>query len=421
MNKKGNITASDVIVIGGGASGLMAAITAAESGRHVMILDHHTAPAKKLLSTGNGKCNFTNQKQGSGCYRCDDPAFVHDALAQFSWQDSIAFFRRLGVWSKERNGYYYPRTSQASTIRDALLWQAEQLNIKILTEIQISGITPEPDGFAVHTKTEQFHARALILATGGQAAPKTGSDGSGYLLAHGLGHSIKNPLPALVPLLSNERWLKSVAGVRCDARVTLLADREEVASDTGEVQFTDSGISGIPVFQISRFASLALAAKKKVQVYVDFLPGTNETALRDFLTGEAGSHGMQKNWYQILAGILNNKLAGMICRKLKLSELCVSQLSEKALQKQTGQIIRQVKQTTVMIQSTKRYESAQVTCGGVPVSEITGQMESRIVPGLFLAGELIDVDGICGGYNLQWAWTSGFIAGKNAAQKALQQ
>lgn len=416
VNRKNSMNKSDVIVIGGGASGLTAAIFAARAGADVIILDHHPVSGKKILSTGNGKCNFTNQMQGSTCYRCDDPAFVMQALEQFSEVDTVSFFRELGVLSKTKNGYYYPRTGQASTIRDALLAEADRLHVRICNEIGIRNIKKNSSGFLIQTKTGNFSSTCCIIATGGKAAPKTGSDGSGYIYALQLGHHISDPLPALVPLLSNERWLKGTAGVRCDASVSLRIDGKEIVSDLGEVQMTDYGLSGIPVFQISRYASVALAQKKKVQVTMDFLPEIPETELRKMLYGFACHQGISKSWQQILSGICNSRIAAMVCRILNLPEIPVQKLSDKTLNSQLRQIVRQLKQTHVVISGTRHFEQAQVTCGGIPVSELQSDMQSKLVPGLYFAGEIIDVDGICGGYNLQWAWTSGFIAGSSAAK-----
>lgn len=421
MNKKGNINEIDVIVIGGGASGLMSAIFAARAGADVIILDHHSVSGKKILSTGNGKCNYTNQMQGSSCYRCSDPAFVMHALEKFSAEDTVTFFRELGVLSKTKNGYYYPRNGQASTIRDALLMEAERLHIRICNEISIRNIKKNDSRFIIQTKNGSYSAVHCILATGGKAAPKTGSDGSGYIYAMQLGHTVSDPLPALVPLLSNERWLKDTVGVRCDASVTLLVDGKETVSDLGELQMTDYGLSGIPVFQISRYASVALAQKSKVQVNIDFLPEISGPELKNMLFDISKHQGGRKSWYYILSGLCNSKIAAMICNKLKLPKDPVLKLSDKVLKKQLGQIVRQLKQTSVVIIGTKRFEQAQVTCGGIPVSEIQEDMQSKLVSGLYFAGELIDVDGICGGYNLQWAWTSGFIAGTNASKSLIER
>lgn len=421
MAKKTDAKKSDVIVIGGGASGLMAAITAAENGASVTVLDHHPTPGKKLLSTGNGKCNFTNQKQECECYRSDDPAFVMRALKQFGSEDAIAFFQELGVYAKSRNGYYYPRSGQASTIRTALLLEAERLHVHLNSETEIQRIRKKDGFFWIQTRNGRFAAPACVLATGGKAAPKTGSDGSGYLYAIQMGHSIIDPLPALVPLISGERWLKETAGVRCDGKVSLFVGGEFAASDSGEIQMTEYGISGIPVFQVSRFASVALSEKKKVTAILDFLPDIPMDEVRKGLEHLCDRLGVQKNWYHILAGICNYKISAMICKKLRLPEDPVLRLSDQTRKKQAEAVSRQLKQTELSITGTRHMEQAQVTCGGVPLAEIGTDMQSKKIPGAYFAGELLNVDGICGGYNLQWAWTSGYLAGLHAARHQHQK
>ncbi len=415
MNKDQNNRAADVIVIGAGASGLMAAIAAAESGASVMVLDHNAVSGKKILSTGNGKCNFTNERQEPDCYRSDDPALVMRALGQFSWEDTVTFFERLGVCSKAKNGYYYPRSGQASAIRDALIAETRRLHIRIFNKVEITDIQKDGNSFVIRTKSELYSAGRCILAAGGIAAPKTGSDGSGYRYAKQLGHTIIRPLPALVPLVSDENWLSLTAGVRCDAGVTLYINGEKQTEDTGELQWTAYGISGIPVFQISRYAAVALSEKQDVRVSVDFLPEMTCREVDRFLFDAAGRTGDFKNWEQILCGLCNRKIAHMICEKLKLREMSVQSLPEKTLKKQLSRIVRQLKETSVQINGTRPSEQAQVTCGGILLKEVDVTMQSRLVPGLYFAGEILNVDGICGGYNLQWAWTSGYLAGAQAA------
>ncbi|MCC8081910.1 MAG: NAD(P)/FAD-dependent oxidoreductase [Lachnospiraceae bacterium] len=406
---------ADVIVIGAGASGMMAAVKAAEKGASVIVLDHNAVSGKKILSTGNGKCNFTNERQEPDCYRSDDPDLVKRALDQFSCEETVSFFERLGVYSKAKNGYYYPRSGQASAVRDALIAETWRLHIRIFNKIEITEIQKNGDAFLIRTKSQPYSAGRCILATGGISAPKTGSDGSGYRYAKQLGHTIIRPLPALVPLESDENWLSLTAGVRCDARVTLYIDGENQAEDTGELQLTEYGISGIPVFQISRYASVALSEKQDVEVSVDFLPELTFRKATQFLTAAADRAGDCRNWEKVLCGLCNRKIAHMICDRLHLQDVSVGILPEKTFQKQLSRIVRQLKETAVRITGTRSAEQAQVTCGGVPLKETDVTMQSKLVPGLYFAGEILNVDGICGGYNLQWAWTSGYIAGLHAA------
>ena len=401
----------DVIVVGGGAAGLMAAIWAAKEGARTAILDHHTVSGKKILATGNGKCNFTNELQGESCYRSDSPAFVLHILKQFSEKDTVAFFEELGVLSKSRQGYLYPRSGQAATIRNALFTQAEQLGVVIFQEIGIRKIQRKADGFVFDTKSGTFQS-------GGKAAQKTGSDGSGYIYAKSFGHRIETPLPALTALYADAKWLKQTSGVRADATVSLFVENQCVAEDTGEVQFADYGISGIPVFQVSRYASIALAQGQNVRAELDLIPEYPAEQMEAFLTQQIANASEHESWKQLLSGVVNEKLAGMLCAGLRAKH--VSDIPEKRHPAAIKKLMQALKRTTLTITDIRGFDFAQVTCGGVPLKELTEDMESRLVPGLYFAGEIVNVDGICGGYNLQWAWSSGTVAGKNAAKQARQ-
>ncbi len=406
----------DLIVVGAGASGLMAAITAARSGASVVVLNHHADPGRKILSTGNGKCNFTNEVQEIRCYHSDDPDLVSRSLERFSWKDTIAFFEELGVYAKQKNGYYYPLSEQASTIRNALLDEAEHLHVEIVNEVNIADVSCEDGIFFVEMKPESYEARRCILATGGKAAPKTGSDGTGYVYAVGMGHTLISPLPALVPLTSKERWLRRMNGVRCDGSIVLLIDGQEAASERGELQFADGAVSGIPVFQVSRFASVALSERHRVEAVLDLSPDFSAEELSRMLMDGADRLGGYKSWYQIISGICNQKIAAMLCEKLNLPYVPAHQFSRETGLRQSAAIASELKHTVVPVSGTGYMEYAQTTCGGIPLAEIGPDMQSKIVPGLYFAGEILNVDGACGGYNLQWAWTSGYLAGLHAAE-----
>lgn len=411
----------EVIVIGGGASGLMAAISAARSGARTLILDHHKTSGKKILSTGNGKCNFTNLIQEISCYRCEDPSFVQQQITAFSCTDVIDFFYDLGVLSKDRNGYCYPRSGQAVTILQALLAEAERTEVNIQNEAAVTEIRSAVQGFEIRTKDGLYRSKTCILACGGKAAPKTGSDGSGYVYAKQLGHALIRPLPALVPLITNQKWIKAAAGVRSEASITLYIDQQPVSSDRGETQWTDYGISGIPVFQVSRYAARALEEGLQVTANIDLMPEYDMHALWDLLAQLADRHGDEKSWQEILNGLIHAKLSDMILRKLQFPEGKIASFSKRAGKSMLSQICETLKQLRIPIVGTKTFEQAQVTCGGIPVSEIKAEnLESKLVPGLFFAGEMIDVDAICGGYNLQWAWSTGYLAGKHAAVMAIR-
>ena len=288
-----------VLVIGGGASGLTAAIAAAEQGAKVTLLEKNRQVGKKILVTGNGRCNLTNENQDEACYRGGDPGFARTVFRNFGLPDTLRFFERLGVCAKSRNGYLYPYSDQASSVADALRMEAERLGVKLALGNQILEIRalnpngasgdldrPEEDRagkasgdsavsgprFAARTEGWTYEGDACVLAAGSAAAPATGSDGSGYALAESLGHRLIKPLPALVQLRCRERFYERLAGLRMEAAVRVLADGKETACDRGEVQFTRNGISGIPVFQVSRHAVRALDEGRKVEVSLNLLP-----------------------------------------------------------------------------------------------------------------------------------------------------
>lgn len=412
---------NDVIVVGAGASGMMAAIMAARAGAHVLLLEHTDTLGKKILSTGNGKCNYTNMEQGGACYRGGDPAFVLPALSSFSPSDTIDFFECLGILPKNRDGYLYPSCGQASSVRDALVLELLRRGVNIKKNVGIRGITYRTDEgnvyFELNTKEGIYKGRTCILACGGKAAKKTGSDGSGYLYAKQLGHTVTEIYPALTALVTEKTPIQTKAsGVRCRGRVSLLVDGAKIASDTGELQITDYGVSGIPVFQISRYASMALGQRKAVSVQLDFMPDYEQEQLKTMLYARF-LRCKEESVIETLVGLQNSKLI------LALLDLChisgerkCRGISTKALAKKLAEVL---KKTGLPVLDVKSFDFAQVCAGGVEVSGVCSEtMESKQVPGLFFAGEMLDVDGICGGYNLQWAWSSGYLAGSCAAKTA---
>jgi predicted Rossmann fold flavoprotein len=419
----------DVIIIGAGASGLMSAISAARQGCSVLVIEQKDKAGKKILATGNGKCNFTNLNQDPDCYRCDDSAFAMKVLSCFDVKMTLEFFEELGIYPKNRDGYIYPNSEQASSIVAVLMMECERLKVQfhynesvkeirkphytVVTEAMIikddknsdrkkkSAVTPE-------IKQYTYHTRKIILATGGCASPKLGSDGSGYLLAKVLGHSIMKPLPALVQLKSPDKYCKTVSGVRTNAVVTVFTESQMIAREEGEILFADYGISGIPIMQVSRFAAKALDKGSKVHLLLDFLPEISQNELLRLLNNRRKQH-PHKNLEEMMVGLFNNKLSYVILLEAKLDPYKSTRaLSEKEL----IQLVNQIKEFKMIINDTNSFDNAQVCTGGVPTSEIDrNTMESKYSKGLYLVGELVDVDGTCGGYNLQWAWSSGYLAG----------
>ena len=252
----------NVIIVGGGASGMLAAISAAREGAKVTILEHKDRIGKKILSTGNGRCNLTNEYMTPDCFRGDDVSIVSSVLKQFGYEETIDFFEKLGVILKNRQGYIYPISDQASTILDVLRMELERLKVSVCLEHCVTAIKKNAKGFQVVTNKGTYQGDALILATGGKAASVLGSDGSGYSLAKQFGHLMSPVVPALVQLKGKGTYFKQVAGVRTQARISLYVNDIFVSEDTGELQLTNYGISGIPVFQISRYAAKGLYEKK---------------------------------------------------------------------------------------------------------------------------------------------------------------
>ena len=402
-----------IIIIGAGASGMMAAITAKRSGVNVILLEHNLKIGKKILSTGNGRCNFTNLSQEPACYHSEFSIFPWQIIKRFSALDTIKFFNELGIYSKNKDGYMYPNSEQAASVLDALRWEIESLNIQIVTDICIKSIVYDSAGFKLLTTDNTYIGESLILACGGKAAPKTGSDGSGYDYATKLGHSLIPVLPALVQLRCQEEFYKHLSGIRVRAKVCLYADEHLLATDEGEVQLTGYGISGIPVFQVSRWATIALYDKKKVKATLDFMTDFKANELRDFLLKRQQDLSNRK-LATYLIGLLPKKLGDVLmsCCKINQKEL-VKTLTANEIDK----LVKVLKNFTTIIVDTNTFEQAQVSRGGINTEEVCETtLESKLVKGLYFAGEILDVDGCCGGYNLQWAWSSGYIAGSEAAK-----
>lgn len=404
-----------VAVIGGGAAGMMAAITAAREGVKVTILEHKDRIGKKILSTGNGRCNFTNTYQTPACYRSDNRDFAWNIIQKFNVEKTISFFKELGIYPKDRNGYLYPYSDQAAAILEVLQIEIAKLDICVMTEINVLDIQPVKRGIRVTTDKKTITVDSVILACGSKAAPVTGSDGSGYQLAKLLGHRIVPVLPSLVQLRCAEKFYKSISGVRVQGTVEIYADDISLASDTGEIQLTNYGISGIPVFQVSRYAAKAIYQKQLVTAVLNFMPDMNKDEFLSFLQ-ERITLCPHKTLDEFFTGIFPKKLCELWIRLSRLpKEMRVSDLSGEQLEK----LVLLIQHLRTHITETNAFEQAQICCGGVDTTEINPDtLESNYVPGIYFAGELLDVDGICGGYNLQWAWSSGFVAGKEAAGNA---
>lgn len=402
-----------VIVVGGGAAGLVAAITAAREGAKVTIIEQKDRLGKKILSTGNGRCNLTNEYMDLTCFRSDDMHLVSEIISQFGYHETIQFFEELGVILKNRQGYIYPISDQASTISDILTMEVNRLKIIVLLEQSVKKISKSDLGFLVKTDKEVVLGDSVVLATGGKASPVLGSDGSGYALAKSFGHHLSPVVPALVQLKGKGNFFKQISGVRTNAKVSVIVDGTILAEDTGELQLTNYGISGIPVFQISRYAAKGLYDKKKVTVEVDFMPNMKDDEFRLFIESRLDKLG-NRTAEEFFTGMFHQKLIGLF---LKISRISpnVSMLSVTPEQLHLFQKV--CKHFMVEVEGTNDFDQAQICAGGIKTTEVNPKtLESLFAKNVYLTGELLDVDGICGGYNLQWAWATGYIAGKHAAK-----
>lgn len=428
MDLKPKMRPVRVAVIGGGASGCMAAITAAQAGADVHIFEKNEKPGKKLYATGNGRCNLTNLHMDDSCYHTrtadkNGSSLIHSAIERYSPADQIRFFADLGVPVYDRDGYVYPRTNQAQTVVRALEKRIAALGIRVHTgcpvrKIRRSQQGTKADDAVFYVDCNDREARAfdtVILCTGGMAGPQYGTTGDGYRLAASFSHKISTPLPALTALECRGQFLKRAAGVRCRAAVTLYTgnDKKQIREgrEEGEVQMTDYGISGIPVMQISGMAARLLESKQRVFVQIDFLPEFSDSAFSDEIERR-----MREDRSQMLGdlflGLVHKKILDLLLAEKGLqAEMKARRIGDAGIR----QILQSMREYTLEVIQVKSFKQAQVTSGGILLEDTDADFQSRLQPGLFFAGEVLDVDGRCGGYNLQWAFATGYIAGLAAA------
>lgn len=401
----------DVIIIGAGASGLMAAATAASKGARVALLEHKDDIGKKILATGNGRCNFTNTDMSVNKFH-GSKSLIKNGLSQFNYADTIRFFKELGIPAYDNAGYIYPNSRQAASVVAAFRMELMRLHVDVKTGINITDIKPADDrtGYCIQTDKGSFKSKRLIIACGLTASPKLGSDGSLFRQIEALGHHIQKPLPALCGFSCDGLNFKKITGVRCDATVASVIDGQMTEQNTGELQLADYGISGIPVFQISSLMSRALDKGQKVEVIIDFLPAFSDDELNGYIKDRSITTTDNRSLNEMLNGLLNNKLLLELIHKSGVSP---DKKGRLLTDDDCKSLTRSIKHTAVSVKKPRGLEFAQVCAGGIYTKEIDVRtLESKIHPGLYFCGELLDVDGICGGYNLQWAWTSGYIAGE---------
>jgi predicted Rossmann fold flavoprotein len=403
-----------VAVIGGGSAGITAAIAARSKGAIVTVLESNQRIGKKILATGNGRCNLTNINTSIDNYHGNNPRFVYSALSQFGVKQTLDFFARLGVAHKiEEEGKVFPFSLQASSVLDVLRYELEASGVKIQCGAEVVGVTRSNSGFTLTLKDgSEFYADRVIISTGGKAAPHFGSTGSGYALASSLGHRIVEPFPALVQLKLASVYLKQIKGIKFEGTAEVMLDNESLKTARGEILFTEYGISGPPILALSRKAGECLKKNQspwlKLILLETFTAGELEALLAERFSNNPG-----KTLAFSFVGFLNKQLAPVI---LKEAGVDINKSAGQVTTAEINKVASILLNWRFPITGTTSWPAAQITAGGVDVNDINSKtMESRIVPNLYFAGEVLDIDGDCGGFNLQWAWSSGYIAGENAA------
>ena len=397
-----------VLVIGAGPAGIFAALTAARSNHQVTILEQKDIIGKKITATGNGKCNLGNTYMKRECYHGDAKLLssVFDVVSQ---EDTLAYLREMGIFIKDKNGYLYPYSESAASVRKAMELALLRANVEIVTSVKINSIKKTTD-FMVSTNVGDFTSQKLILATGLLASPVLGSDGSLFSMIEGLGHHFTGLTPALCGFYAEGLPFEALAGVRAEGTVALSVDGQFVEDNTGEIQFTEYGISGIPVFQISSLAARAILEGKKVQVGIDLFPRFTKSQWEQVASERRSQMMPEDKILDFFLGFLPPKLASGVLSVLSVSKKTrMKDISDSLF----AEIVSLCKNVSIQLTDTRDYSNAQICTGGIVSEEIhRDTLESKLVLGLYFAGELLDVDGICGGYNLQWAFRSGMIAGR---------
>ncbi len=397
----------EVGIIGGGASGMFAAIQLAKAGISATILEKNDRPGKKLLATGNGKCNLGNEDIVIDNYYTSEPKLLEKRLASFGAADTMAAFDEMGLIIKNKNGLFYPLGEQASIVLDVLRFTLKSKGVRIITEANVKAVCfdTEKHRYKVETTAGIHHFDKIVVATGGNAAPKTGSDGWGLKFANQLGHKLAPTVPALVQLKCKETYFKGIAGVRAEASVTIHSE-DGNPIQRGELQLTEYGISGIPVFQLSRSINYMLQRQEEVPVTIDFFPGHSLEALERVFYQKLASANNQ-TVEEFFTGFLNKKL---MLHFIKLAGCKPADIVTKGMEHDLFRVLQLSKQWTVHVNGHNSYDNAQVTAGGVRLSELTEHLASAKDENIYFIGEVVDVDGLCGGFNLHWAWCSGYLA-----------
>ena len=395
----------NVCVIGGGAAGMLAALTAAENGHRVLLLERQSRVGRKLLATGNGRCNLSNYHVSPAHYH-GGAGFCDFALSQFDVGETLQYFASLGLLTvSEDSGRVYPMSNMAGSVLDVLRYALERPGIEVVTGQAVSSVKKTSAGFTVRTETDTFSAEKLILAAGGCAGSKVGGGMDGYRLAKSLGHHRTALYPSLVQLKTDPTYPRALKGVKAQCGISICRGSQVLARNSGEVLFTEYGVSGPAIFDLSRSVS---AGGSDLTCLLNFFPDWEEAEVLHWLSQRQAAMAAHEA-STLLTGSCHTRLGQMICKSAGFTNQRAAGLTRDDLRR----IARQATHFALPITGTCGFDQAQVTAGGLDTSEFDPRtLQSRLVPGLYACGELLDIDGDCGGYNLQWAWSSGRLAGK---------
>ncbi|MBL0059403.1 MAG: aminoacetone oxidase family FAD-binding enzyme [Elusimicrobia bacterium] len=404
-----------VLVVGGGAAGMMAALAAAGRGAHVTVLERMDKVGKKILVTGNGRCNITNTRQELFRYHGAPPEFVESVLRSFPVSKTMEFFKALGLECvEEEEGRVYPSCGQASAVLSVLRFEMERRNVRVHGGAEVHRLAFDGHAFRAETKDgRMFAAARVIVAAGGKASPQLGSNGSGFELVKALGHRVLPTFPVLVQLNLNAPFLAEAEGVRFNGAAAVVSQGQVRRKETGEIQLTDYGASGIPILDLSRAAGECLLHKREAFLELSLFPDRSPQTLWEEVQKRLASRSDETIERALLGLVHSDLLPPLIQAAGYKNKHVPCHLSSAKNARNLADLLTCWK---VPITGTQPWSRAHATAGGVDSSEINPvTLESKVLPGLFLAGEIVDVDGDCGGYNLQWAWSSGAVAGLHAA------
>ncbi len=407
----------DAAIIGAGAAGMMAAVNADSGNKSIALIDHNDRIGKKILSTGNGRCNLSNTDMDIRHFHGGNKDRIERVIRNFDHKDTVDFFNDLGVITMEKGGYTYPNTCEAKTILNAFFMEIKKRkNIDVFTGYKVKKISDHENKlWEISDNKKEVLAKSVVISSGGMAAKKLGSDGSIFPILKELGINIIPMVPALGGLVAEEDYFKKIAGIRTDAKISLEIDGKTVKKEQGNLQVTKEGISGIPVFNISRYAARGLNEKKKVRVITDLFPKYDKEEIKSNLQ-KIRMNFLDEEIQNGFSLILDKKLAILFCRILGIRpSLKLKDMDDENIDKYS----RLVKNWSIRIKSPWEFDRVQATAGGVDMGCLTDELESICKKGLFFAGEAVDVDGDCGGYNLQWAWSSGYLVGKSIAKRGI--